>query len=229
MTSRFSLILAPPFVKFPAALRCDSYDAVHDVSPPTQASARPLHAAFMSDQRQFGSLTVRLVRGDITDQPDVDAIVNAANAQLETGGGVAGAVHAAAGPGLAREARAHAPIRPGEAVITGGHDLPNAHVVHVLGPVYGRDEPADEILAAGYRRALELAEREGLASLATPAISTGAFGYPIDEAARVALRTIADLAAETSSVREVRFVLWSEGDLAAFRRALGDVAEGTGG
>src|SRR6056297_229055 len=174
-------------------------------------------------------VTIEIVRGDITDQPDVDAIVNAANAQLETGGGVAGAVHAAAGPGLAREARAQAPIRPGEAVITAGHDLPNRHVIHVLGPVYGRDEPADEILAAGYRRAIELAEHEGLASVATPAISTGAFGYPIDEAARVAIRTIADLAAETSSVREVRFVLWSEGDLAAFRRALGDVAEGTGG
>lgn len=163
---------------------------------------------------------MRLVRGDITDQPDVDAIVNAANAQLETGGGVAGAVHAAAGPGLAREARAHAPIRPGDAVITGGHDLPNPHVIHVLGPVYGRDEPADTILAAGYRRALELAEDEGLASVATPAISTGAFGYPIDEAARVALATIADLAPELSSIREVRVVLWSEDDLEAFRRAL---------
>ena len=179
----------------------------------------------MSDQRQLGSLTVRLVRGDITDQPDVDAIVNAANAQLETGGGVAGAVHAAAGPGLAREARAHAPIRPGEAVITAAHELPNRHVIHVLGPVYGRDEPADEILAAGYRRALELAEDEGLASVATPAISTGAFGYPIDEAAHVALRTVATFATEASSVREVRFVLWSEGDLEAFRRALDAVDE----
>jgi O-acetyl-ADP-ribose deacetylase (regulator of RNase III) len=183
----------------------------------------------MSDERRFGSLTVRLVRGDITDQPDVDAIVNAANAQLETGGGVAGAVHAAAGPGLAREARAHAPIRPGEAVLTAGHGLPNRHVIHVLGPVYGRDEPADEILASGYRRAIDLAEREGLLSIATPAISTGAFGYPIAEAADVALRTVADVAAETNSVREVRFVLWSERDLEAFRRALERVGEGSGG
>jgi O-acetyl-ADP-ribose deacetylase (regulator of RNase III) len=181
----------------------------------------------MSDRRAFGSVTVRLVQGDIARQPDVDAVVNAANAQLETGGGVAGAIHRAAGPGLAREARAHAPIRPGEAVITGGHELPNPHVIHVLGPVYGRDEPSDELLAAGYRRALELAEAAGLASVATPAISTGAFGYPIDEAARVALRTVADLAPELGSIRELRFVLWSERDLNVFRRALDEVADGT--
>jgi O-acetyl-ADP-ribose deacetylase (regulator of RNase III) len=193
---------------------------IRDVRPPTWDHGRPLHAAGMSDERRFGSLTVRLVRGDIADQPDVDAIVNAANAQLETGGGVAGAVHAAAGPGLAREARAQAPIRPGEAVITAGHDLPNRHVIHVLGPVHGRDEPADEILAAGYRRALELAEREGLASVATPAISTGAFGYPVEEAARVAVGAVAAFAPEARSLHEVRFVLWSAGDLDAFRRAL---------
>jgi O-acetyl-ADP-ribose deacetylase (regulator of RNase III) len=183
----------------------------------------------MSEQRRFGRLTVRLVRGDIADQPDVDAVVNAANARLETGGGVAGAIHRAAGPGLAREARAHAPLRPGEAVITGGHDLANPHVIHVLGPVYGRDEPSDELLAAGYRRALALAEAAGLASVATPAVSTGAFGYPIDEAARVALRTLADLAPELGSVREVRVVLWSERDLDAFQRALDEVAAGDGG
>ena len=194
------------------------------MSPPTWTAAGPLHPARMSDQRQLGSLTVRLVRGDITDQPDVDAIVNAANAQLETGGGVAGAVHAAAGPGLAREARGHAPIRPGEAVITGGHDLPNRHVIHVLGPVYGHDEPADEILASGYRRALELAEGEGLASVATPAISTGAFGYPMSDAADIAVRTAARTAPTLEHVRRVRFVLLGDAayemHLAALRGAV---------
>ncbi len=92
-------------------------------------------------KRTFGAVTIECVRGDITSQDDVDAVVNAANARLETGGGVAGAIHRAAGPGLAEEARPLGPIEPGEAVITGGHDLPNRHVVHALGPVYGRDHP----------------------------------------------------------------------------------------
>jgi len=88
-------------------------------------------------------VTIEIVRGDIADQPDMDAIVNAANAALQTGGGVAGAIHRAAGPGLAAEGRRYAPIEPGDAVITGAHELPNHHVIHCLGPVYGRDEPAD--------------------------------------------------------------------------------------
>jgi len=84
-------------------------------------------------------VTIELTTGDIAEQPDVEAVVNAANAQLRTGGGVAGALHSAAGPELAEEARPMAPIKPGEAVRTGGHNLPNDHVIHVLGPVYGRD------------------------------------------------------------------------------------------
>src|SRR6056297_2279591 len=95
-------------------------------------------------------VTIEIVRGDIADQPGMEAVVNAANAQLRTGGGVAGAIHRAAGPGLAEEAGRHAPIAPGQAVITGGHDLPNRYVIHCLGPVYGRDEPADDLLASCY-------------------------------------------------------------------------------
>ncbi|MDZ7706359.1 MAG: macro domain-containing protein [Trueperaceae bacterium] len=178
----------------------------------------------MTYEHDFGSVTVRLVRGDIAGQPDADAIVNAANAELLPGGGVAGAIHRAAGPGLADEAGAYAPIEPGRAVLTGGHDLPNPYVIHMLGPRYGIDQPADRLLADGYREALSLADAEGLRIVATPAVSTGAFGYPLDEAARVALRTVADLAPRLASVREVRFVLYDEHDLEAFGRALSEIA-----
>lgn len=163
---------------------------------------------------------LELVTGDITAQDAFDAVVNAANAQLRTGGGVAGAIHRAAGPGLVEEARPLAPIEPGEAVITSGHDLPNDHVVHCLGPVYGRDEPSDELLASCYRRALDLAEEHGLGSVAFPAVSTGAFGYPMDEAARVALRTVLDRMAELDSVDRIRFVLYDRAALDAHRKAL---------
>lgn len=155
-------------------------------------------------------LTIQLVRGDIAAQPDVDAVVNAANAQLRIGGGVAGAIHRAAGPGLAEETRPLAPIQPGEAVITGGHDLPNEHVIHSLGPVYGRDEPADQLLASCYREALRRAEENGLESVAFPSISTGAFGYPMRDAAEVALRTVLEEAPSLEHLRLVRFVLWGE-------------------
>ena len=168
-------------------------------------------------------MTVRLVRGDIVEQPDADAIVNAANAELLPGGGVAGAIHRAAGPGLADEASEHAPIEPGQAVLTAGHDLPNRYVIHVLGPRYGIDEPADRLLAEGYANALRIADAQGMRVVATPAISTGAFGYPVDEAARVALRTVADLAPRLASLREARFVLFDPDDLTAFARALDEI------
>ncbi len=138
-------------------------------------------------KRKIGGTTIDCVRGDITKQLQFDAIVNAANAQLRIGGGVAGAIHRAAGPGLEREAAPLGPITPGDAVITGGHDLPNRYVIHCLGPVYGRDEPSEQLLAACYRNALRLADERGIESIVFPAISTGAFGYPMDAAARVAL------------------------------------------
>jgi len=106
------------------------------------------------------------------------------------------------------ETRPLAPITPGEAVITGGHDLPNESVVHVLGPVYGRDEPADELLRSGYENALQRAEENDITSVAFPAISTGAFGFPMEPAARIALGTMLDRAPDLSSLSLVRFVLF---------------------
>lgn len=173
-------------------------------------------------KKTVGPVTVECVRGDITDQGDVDAVVNAANARLESGGGVAGAIHRAAGPGLAQEARPLGPISPGEAAITGGHGLPNRFVIHTLGPVYDQDKPEAELLAACYRNSLALAEENGVASIAFPAISTGIFGYPIEEAVEVAIRAVQDTAQSLSIVRLIRFVLFSERDLEAHERALAE-------
>lgn len=163
---------------------------------------------------------VECVKGNIAAQPDMDAVVNAANAELLPGSGVAGAIHSAAGPGLAEECRALAPIRPGQAVISSAHRLPNRHVVHCLGPVYGVDEPSDQLLAACYRDALLLADRNGLVSVAFPAISTGVFGYPLGDAATVAMRAVADALPSLGSVRLIRFVLFSDQDLSVFQKAL---------
>ncbi len=157
-----------------------------------------------------GGVTVEVGVGDIVAQPDLDAITNAANAQLTAGGGVAGAIHRAAGPGLAEECRPLAPIAPGQCVLTSGHDLPNPWVLHCLGPVYGQDEPAADLLASCYREALRLADGAQLRSVGFPAISTGVFGYPLREAAEVAVATILEVAPELEHVRLVRFVLFDE-------------------
>jgi O-acetyl-ADP-ribose deacetylase (regulator of RNase III) len=171
-------------------------------------------------KRTVGSLIIECVPGDITMQEGIDAVVNAANTHLAPGGGVAGAIHQAAGPGLAEECRPLAPIRPGEAVITGGHRLPNPYVIHCLGPRYGVDRPEDALLAACYRNALLLAEERRLRSVAFPAIAAGIFGYPQLEAADVALRTVVESAGTLRSVRLVRFVLFSEKALRVHEKAL---------
>lgn len=176
----------------------------------------------MNDQR-VDRLTIELVVGDIARQDGFDAVVNAANAELRTGGGVAGALHRAAGRGLEEEGRALAPIRPGDAVITSGYDLPNRYVIHCLGPVYGIDEPADQLLSSCYREALRLAEVHAIRSIAFPAISTGAFGFPIEAAARVALNTIAGEAPALRLVDRVRFVLFDQEALGVHERILAEL------
>lgn len=165
-------------------------------------------------------VVIECVEGDISAQDEFMAIVNAANARLGPGGGVAGAIHRAAGPGLAAETAPLAPIRPGEAVITGGHLLPNRYVIHCLGPVYGTDEPAAGILAACYRNSLRLAEHRKIASIAFPAISTGIFGYPREEAVEVAFKTILEKVPSLVHVKRIRFVLYSRSDLEVYERAM---------
>jgi O-acetyl-ADP-ribose deacetylase (regulator of RNase III) len=174
-------------------------------------------------EKVIHGVKIECVQGDITKQEGFDAIVNAANAQLMPGGGVAGAIHRAAGPGLAEECRPLAPIKPGQAVITGGHNLPNRYVIHCLGPVYGVDQPSDKLLADCYKNALKLAEQHGITSIAFPAISTGIFGYPMEEAARVAFEAIFELIPSLKSIKVIRFVLWDREALEIHERVLGNM------
>lgn len=164
-------------------------------------------------KEEVSGITIECVKGNIAHQPDMVAIVNAANAMLRRGGGVAGAIHRVAGPGLEEECSHFAPLKPGEAVITGGHRLPNSYVIHCLGPVFGVDKPEEKLLADCYRNALKLAEEYKIESIAFPAISTGVFGYPIRQAAEVAFRAIKEKVSELKKVKLIRFVLFSNEDL----------------
>jgi O-acetyl-ADP-ribose deacetylase (regulator of RNase III) len=168
-------------------------------------------------------ITIELKRGDIANQPDVDAVVNAANAELRIGGGVAGAIHRAAGPELTEETRSMAPIKPGEAVISGGHNLPNEYIIHCLGPVYGRDKPEDKLLASCYDNALDLAEDHQIERIAFPSISTGAFGYPMKDAAQVAFETIYERLDALEYVSLIRFVLWGEDAMQVHEEVMDEV------
>lgn len=171
-------------------------------------------------EQNIQGIIIQCVQGDIAQQADVDAVVNAANAQLRMGGGVAGALHKAAGPGLEEECRPLAPIQPGQAVITGAHNLPNSHVIHCLGPVYGRDNPSDKLLASCYTQALELADTNTLRSIAFPAISSGAFGYPLQAAAGIAVQTTVSQLPNLSSIQLIRFVLFSQKDAQVYENIL---------
>jgi O-acetyl-ADP-ribose deacetylase (regulator of RNase III) len=171
-------------------------------------------------------LKVECVRGDITAQSDVDAIVNAANAHLAPGGGVAGAIHRAAGPQLYEECKGLAPIRTGSAVLTKGYKLPVRWCIHTLGPVYASSPDAAAELAACYDSILTIAAERDIARIATPAISTGVFGYPVDEAADVAMEAVTTRGKSLQSIELVRFVLWSEHDYDVHVRAAERVGAG---
>ena len=158
------------------------------------------------------------VRGDLTAER-VDAVVNAANTRLAAGGGVCGAIFAAAGPGLAEACAALGGCATGDAKATPGFGLPARWIVHAVGPVWhGGDAGEPEALASAYRRSLEVADELGAASIAFPAISTGIFGYPVHAATRVAVATCRD--ADTEHVELVRFVCFDETTLDAYRREL---------
>ncbi len=164
-------------------------------------------------KKVLSGITIECIKGDIAAQQDIAAVVNAANAQLRIGGGVAGALHRAAGPGLEEECRSLAPISPGESVITGAHNLPNRYVIHCLGPVFGVDKPEEKLLSDCYRNSLRLAEDSKIDSVAFPSISTGAFGYPMKGAAGVAFQAIKDILPELKNVSLIRFVLFDAGAL----------------
>jgi O-acetyl-ADP-ribose deacetylase (regulator of RNase III) len=159
-------------------------------------------------QVKIGNSLFELVQGDITRQ-DTDAIANAANRSLLGGGGVDGAIHRAAGSQLLEECRTLGGCATGSAKITRGYKLKARHVIHAVGPVYHdgkRGEPA--LLASAYRTSLELASQNKCASVAFPAISTGVYGYPMEDAARIALRTIIDYLQHHPEIKLVRFVLF---------------------
>lgn len=170
--------------------------------------------------KEISGIIIECITGNIADQPDITAIVNAANAHLRPGGGVAGAIHRAAGPGLEEECQKYAPIEPGQAVITGGYNLPNKYVIHTLGPVYGVDKPEEKLLSDCYRNSLLLAEQHGVDSIAFPAISTGYFRYPLEKATEVALKTVIGMIPQLRQVRKIRFVLFSESDLMVYEAEL---------
>jgi len=171
------------------------------------------------EQFGVGSSRVELVRGDITDQ-DTDAIVNAANSTLLGGGGVDGAIHRAGGPAILAECRRLGGCATGDAKITTGGHLKARHVIHAVGPVFrdGGHGEAD-LLARAYRRSLETATENRLRSVAFPSISTGAYRFPIESAASIALTTVHDYLTSDADIELVRFVLFSDHDLRVYAEA----------
>ncbi|MCG9971314.1 macro domain-containing protein [Christiangramia crocea] len=172
------------------------------------------------------NIGIEVEKGDISRQPELDAVVNAANAELAPGGGVAGAIHGTAGPQLYEECKPLAPIAPGEAVITKAYGLPNKHVIHCLGPVYGRDKPEDQLLASCYRNSLKLAEENKLESIGFPGISTGIFGYPKEQAVEVVFNTLLPELPKIRHLKKIKFVMFGDQDLQLYESKLKEIAVG---
>jgi O-acetyl-ADP-ribose deacetylase (regulator of RNase III) len=185
----------------------------------------------MSENTTFivNKATVSIIQGDITRQA-TDAIVNAANSSLMGGGGVDGAIHNAGGPAILEECRKivarQGRLPAGQAVITTAGKMKARYVIHTVGPIWhGGSQKEAETLASAYRESLKLADANNLSSISFPSISTGAYGYPVDKAARTALKTVAAFLAEASSIREVVFVLFDARTFDAYAIALRDIIE----
>jgi O-acetyl-ADP-ribose deacetylase (regulator of RNase III) len=189
--------------------------------PPVGNGRKSRYSSSMA-QRRIGATSLELVHGDIVAQ-DVDAIVNAANTTLLGGGGVDGAIHRAGGPAILAECRTLGGCATGDAKMTGGGRLRARYVIHAVGPVYRDGRRGEgELLASAYRRSLEVAAGARLGSIAFPSISTGAYRFPIREAATVALATTSSFLAGTPHAFTcVRFVLFSAADLAVYAEMLG--------
>ena len=167
-----------------------------------------------------GNTVLSLVKGDITLE-QTDAIVNAANSRLAGGGGVDGAIHRAGGPTITEECRKIGGCPTGSAVITSGGNLKARYIIHAVGPVYHDGKRGeDRLLAGAYKTSLELAVSQKLKSIAFPAISTGIYGYPIEQAAHVALTTVLDFVKTNKGLSLVRFVLFSDSDLKVYENTL---------
>ncbi|MGA2035658.1 MAG: O-acetyl-ADP-ribose deacetylase [Thermoguttaceae bacterium] len=178
-------------------------------------------------RRQIGSQTLELHQGDITLE-QTDAIVNAANRNLAGGGGVDGAIHRRGGPAIMAETAAKYPdgCPTGSAVISGAGNLPARYVIHAVGPVWGGGHRGEaELLAGAYRRCLELAAEHDCRSIALPALSTGAYRFPMDQAARIALATAIEFMKANGRPERVRFVLFDAGAYGAFAAALESLGE----
>ena len=161
---------------------------------------------------------IEIIRGDITTL-DVDMIVNAANGALCGGGGVDGAIHDAAGPALLEECLALRGARPGEVKVTGGHNLPARFIAHAVGPVWqGGDKGEDALLESCYRRSLELAVERGLTTIAFPSLSTGAFRFPIERAARIAQSSVRTFLDANSTLMQVTFCCFDAADERIYRK-----------
>lgn len=176
---------------------------------------------------EVGNTRLTLVQGDITQQ-EVDAIVNAANSSLMGGGGVDGAIHRAGGPQILEECKAyvaqHGRLPTGEAMITSAGTMKAKYVIHTVGPVWrGGDHHEEDLLANAYRNSLKLAVENHVKTIAFPSISTGVYGFPIERASRIAVATVKQFVETNPSLREIRFVTFSQNDFDVYKELFGEV------
>ncbi len=167
---------------------------------------------------KIGDIKINIKKGDITEEK-VDAIVNAANNTLLGGGGVDGAIHRKGGPSILEQCKKHSGCPTGEARLTTAGDLPSKYVIHTVGPIYGGNHGMDEkLLYNAYFNSLKLADEYELETISFPSISTGAYGYPIDEAVSVVMRAVRNFSEVNSSIKEINFVLFSDENLKVYER-----------